>query len=197
MDWPSAKEQIVGCQGPKHRSFPTRAEAQRYLDEDDVQKKESPTETEADNFSSVTYHTCTGPVEQEAEPSARKKARKTTSGMKAAVPEYNEADYEPGTAPMPPDAEDGFDPNVFFDSESGKIVYKTPEQRQATKSRPSRDSQTEFIRIYTDGSSLGNGNAGALAGVGVFFGPNDDRYGLVDTPQSSDSQIFLMLNLYT
>lgn len=29
--------------------------------------------------------------------------------------------------------------------------------------------------IYTDGSSLGNGKAGAAAGVGVYFGENDPR----------------------
>lgn len=31
------------------------------------------------------------------------------------------------------------------------------------------------LRIYTDGSSLGNGKLGAVAGVGVFFGNNDPR----------------------
>jgi ribonuclease HI len=32
------------------------------------------------------------------------------------------------------------------------------------------------LKIYTDGSSLGNGKLGAVAGVGVYFGPNDPRY---------------------
>jgi len=30
-------------------------------------------------------------------------------------------------------------------------------------------------KVYTDGSSLGNGKLGAQAGVGVFFGDNDPR----------------------
>jgi len=30
-------------------------------------------------------------------------------------------------------------------------------------------------RVYTDGSSLGNGKLGAQAGVGVYFGENDKR----------------------
>ncbi|KAM3503067.1 hypothetical protein MY11210_008850 [Beauveria gryllotalpidicola] len=32
-----------------------------------------------------------------------------------------------------------------------------------------------LIRVYTDGSSLANGKSGARAGVGVFFGPGDER----------------------
>ncbi|KZF20742.1 ribonuclease H-like protein [Xylona heveae TC161] len=32
-----------------------------------------------------------------------------------------------------------------------------------------------MLRIYTDGSSLGNGINGALAGVGVYFGSGDSR----------------------
>lgn len=31
-------------------------------------------------------------------------------------------------------------------------------------------------KVYTDGSSLGNGKAGSSAGVGVYFGPNDPRF---------------------
>ncbi|KAK4698018.1 ribonuclease HI, partial [Lecanoromycetidae sp. Uapishka_2] len=174
LDWPSAQIQVLGWQGPKHRSFLTRAEAQKYMDEDDSQRKESPKAAEADDLHSITYHISGGPVEANADPPARKKTKKNnTIGPKVAAAQYNEADYEPGTAPLPPDAEDGFDPNVVFDSEVGKIVYKTQEQRQATKLMPSRDSQTEPIRIYTDGSSLGNGTAGAFAGVGVYFGPNN------------------------
>jgi ribonuclease HI len=33
-----------------------------------------------------------------------------------------------------------------------------------------------LVIVYTDGSSLGNGRAGATAGVGVYFGDNDPRF---------------------
>lgn len=36
--------------------------------------------------------------------------------------------------------------------------------------------EERVLQIWTDGSSLGNGKLGALAGVGVFFGVNDPRY---------------------
>jgi ribonuclease HI len=32
------------------------------------------------------------------------------------------------------------------------------------------------VVVYTDGSSLGNGRAGATAGVGVYFGASDPRF---------------------
>jgi ribonuclease HI len=37
------------------------------------------------------------------------------------------------------------------------------------------DEGVEYLSIWTDGSSLANGRAGATAGVGVFFGEGDKR----------------------
>jgi ribonuclease HI len=37
------------------------------------------------------------------------------------------------------------------------------------------DMTASIVNIYTDGSSRGNGKAGARAGLGVFFGRNDPR----------------------
>lgn len=48
--------------------------------------------------------------------------------------------------------------------------------------RPSKRSKIiadSALRIHTDGSSRGNGKAGASAGVGVFFGDNDPRFAFV------------------
>ena len=112
-----------------------------------------------------------------AEP-LHKNAKKITNGTKVSKldePIYNEADYEPGMGPLPPGAEDGFDPNIILNPVSGKLVYKTQEQREATKRAPGAGSLTGPIRIHTDGSSLGNGQTGAIAGVGVYFGPLDKR----------------------
>ena len=176
MDWPSAQEQITGWQKPKHRCFTTRIEAQRFLDEDDNRGADDASTFDGDGGNSVVYHTSEGLVESETSNHAPKKTKKNANGTKSVPSEYNDADYEPGTKPLPPDVEDGFDPNIVLDPETGKIIYKTEEQRQATKSRPSAGAQTEPIRIHTDGSSLGNGQSGAYAGVGVYFGPDDKRY---------------------
>ena len=173
-DWPAAQEQITGWQKPKHRCFTSRAEAQRFLDEDKRRASDSPADEVDDVI--VTHHAADVPTEPDVLPRANKKAKKGANGTKTSVLDYNEADYEPGTAPLPSDAEDGFDPSIVLDAESGKIVYKTQEQRQATKPRPLGLSQTDPIRIHTDGSSLGNGTAGAFAGVGVYFGRGDRRF---------------------
>jgi len=41
--------------------------------------------------------------------------------------------------------------------------------------RSATESNGNLMRIYTDGSSQGNGKPGARAGLGVFFGPDDER----------------------
>lgn len=38
------------------------------------------------------------------------------------------------------------------------------------------DTIEDLLEIYTDGSTLSNGQTGAVAGVGVFFGDGDPRY---------------------
>lgn len=50
-------------------------------------------------------------------------------------------------------------------------VEEPPTKRAKTAAR----SQAAVPIVYTDGSSLGNGRAGAVAGVGVFFGTGDPR----------------------
>jgi len=179
-DWTSAQEQIKGWTKPKHRLFQTRAEAQQFLDEDDGRASRAPEPTEADT--GVVADDFGGDQSAGAteKPPPAKRAKKTINGAskatKPAPVEHNEADYEAGTAPLPADAEDGFDPNIILDAEAGQVVYKTLEQRQATKAISTGTAQTGPVRIHTDGSSLGNGKEGAFAGVGVYFGPSDPRY---------------------
>lgn len=96
-------------------------------------------------------------------------------GAKSENAVFKEEDYEAGTGPLPPGAEDGFDPNIILDPNTGKVIYKTQEQRQTMKPAPAGATETGPIRIHTDGSSLGNGTSGAFAGVGVYFGPGDQR----------------------
>lgn len=81
---------------------------------------------------------------------------------------------EAGDGPLPPGAEDGFDPNVLLDPSTGKVVYKTQEQKTATRPKPT--GPPGMLRIYTDGSTLKNGRNLASAGVGVYFGPGDTRF---------------------
>ena len=95
--------------------------------------------------------------------------------MKQVLEEYNPDLFDPGVGPFPPFSEDGFDPNILLQPNSGSLVYKTPAQKQATKLQAVDPTPDSILRIFTDGSSLRNGQVGAFAGVGVYFGPADGR----------------------
>ena len=176
-DWPSAQEQIRGWQKPKHRCFSTRSEAQRFL-EQDAAVSESSSDAPAGEDDSSAPKNLDGQHESTIHKPTRRKPKSALNGIsksRISMPEYNEEEFEAGMGPLPPGAEDGFDPNIMLDPVTGKVVYKTQEQRQATKLAPTGDTQIGPIRVYTDGSSLGNGTAGAFAGVGVYFGPSHKR----------------------
>ncbi|KAK8200000.1 RNase H domain-containing protein [Phyllosticta capitalensis] len=162
-DWASCQEQTVGFHAAKHKAFDTRAEAEEFAKAGRAQGgaiqgvsvySESPTDG-ADAASNKGH--------------AAKKQRKSP---KSAEPT---GDWEPGDGPLPEDAEDGFDPNIMMDPETGAVKHKTEGQKLAKKKMPTGESKGGVLKIYTDGSSLGNGKKGAIAGVGVFFGPLDER----------------------
>ena len=56
-----------------------------------------------------------------------------------------------------------------------KKVKKAPAKSSSAADIP-KAGGIKVPVVYTDGSSRGNGKAGAVAGVGVYFGPNDPRF---------------------
>lgn len=73
-------------------------------------------------------------------------------------------------------ASDEADNSVDDDMEEQPISKKVKTSRSTAKlSAPSR-GKGDFVRVWTDGSSRGNGKVGASAGVGVFFGDDDPRF---------------------
>lgn len=164
-DWPSAQKQIIGWSKPKYKGFLTRDEAEAF-----VQSGLEGTGGGVSDKIKALSSTGKGSEKPEAGKRANKKQK---SNSKTEV--LREEDYEPGTGPLPEDVEDGFDNRIFLNPDTGKIEYKSEEQRNATKLRTIGEYDGEFLRIYTDGSALGNGKDDAFAGVGVYFGPLDDR----------------------
>jgi ribonuclease HI len=113
------------------------------------------------------------PLSESAEP--LQLAAKKRKSMGASVTEHSE-EAPAGFAPVPPHTDDGFDPTIILDPKSGKLRYKTEGERSATKIMPrTNPSSGEPVIIYTDGACRGNGQQGAIGGVGVFFGPQDPR----------------------
>lgn len=178
-DWPSAQEQITGWSKPRHKCFATRIEAQRFLQED-----EKPIEVQdliADDHGALIIDDSPNTFDGSMlKPIVAKKPKRVINShmrtTKTALVQYIESDYPAGTGPLPPGMENGFDSNIFMDPQTGHVLYKSEEQRQATKIQMIGGAQTETLRIYTDGSALGNGGPQAFAGVGVYFGPGDQRY---------------------
>ncbi|EON61779.1 hypothetical protein W97_00995 [Coniosporium apollinis CBS 100218] len=183
-DWPAAQRQIIGWKGPKHKSFPTTTEAIAFVKagpgNQNLDIQVNPPEGLAVAVAGI-QDAASDPQEAEhrAAPAAKKQKKTATPAPAEPVIENgNGAPEEPpeaGTGPLPPDAEDGFDRRIILNAETGKVEYKTAEQLNAKKKMAKGDSQNSMLRIYTDGSSLGNGKNGAIAGVGVFFGPGDKR----------------------
>jgi len=59
---------------------------------------------------------------------------------------------------------------------NGALAVEEPNsKRSRTSTESASTSKVKTIRVYTDGSSRGNGRHGAYAGVGVFFGDGDTR----------------------
>ena len=155
-DWPSAQAQIMGWKQPKHRKFSTRAEAEAFVRQG--QGKDGST----------------------VDGSAAKKTKPDEAGTLGITFEEprdkNGNLLEPGTGPLTAGAADGFDPNVKLDGATGQVVYKTDEEKRKTKLQATGPVKGGLLKIYTDGASLGNGQSGAVGGVGVYFGPGNPQY---------------------
>lgn len=168
-DWPSAQAQIRGYSHPRHKKFNSRAEAEEFVAAGKTNFAESKTALTPD------------------EEIRRLIVQNSAPGLQLNGTyqpfDKNGDPYPVGLGPLPPGAEDGFDPNIRLDP-SGTLVNKSEEEKSKTKLIPKESSPPGMLRIYTDGSSLANGTPGARAGVGVFFGPQDPKYDSSSPPPS-------------
>ena len=167
--WAEVLDQITGWKGPKHKAFKTRIEAELYV------KEAQGNETAVDGLMESIEQTDNLPAQKKAKTSKSKKgsAVKDEHGSPPASTAMETGEYEPGDAPLPADAEDGFDPTISLDASIGALRYKTGDEQTKTKLHALRPVFTAPVRIYTDGSTLANGQPNAIAGVGVYFGPGN------------------------
>ncbi|KAB8070072.1 hypothetical protein BDV29DRAFT_39184 [Aspergillus leporis] len=163
-NWGKAQEQIKGFARPRYKKFATREEAEEFVK---MGQSNSNGASFAGNSSEIQ--------KLSGAPGIMSDTPKGEQG----VP------MEPGDGPLPPGAEDGFDPNLLLDPKTGKVVYKLKEQKSATKTKAT--GPPGMLRIYTDGSALKNGRALASAGVGVYFGPGDNRFVSLFLPAGASS----------
>jgi len=172
-DWPSAQKQITGWTKPRHKSFSTRAEAEAFVSARKADGVANPNVLidPDEPATPSSYATDSAPVAKRPRVSKRETPTPLSElELKASM------SGEPLWAPLPADAEDGFDRRVIMDLDSGKMRWKTEEELGAAKLILKPDNYADSLQIYTDGSCRGNGQKGAIAGVGVYFGKNDPRY---------------------
>jgi len=161
-DWTQAQAQIRGFSKPKHKKFNTRAEAEAFVAAGRKPKGLEPAQ-----------HLT--PEEEIRRLIVRNSAPGLQTNGTYAPTDKDGNPYTAARRPLPPGAEDGYDPNVKL-APDATIIDRTEEEKVRTKMMIREMNPPGMLRIYTDGSSLKNGQAGARAGVGVFFGPQDPKY---------------------
>ena len=174
--WHDVLDQITGWKGPKHKAFKTRVEAEEYVDETISTQLGPPNGYTYGAAESIEgYYEDGTPAGKKAKTSKSKKIEIKDENTSPRLAPYDEGEYEPGEAPLPANTEDGFDSALILDRETGRLRYKTAAERTATRFVATVPAPLAPVRIYTDGSSLANGQATAIGGIGVYFGPADKR----------------------
>lgn len=147
-DWTTAQEQITGWKFPKYKKFATRAEAEEFVRRGGNASAEPTLLKSSENLGG------NGPVRDGGVLGADISAAPDAKRPKNAITSHE------GSVKF------GFDGM----SELEMDILDPVSPRDNTK-----PSQTGVIRVHTDGSSLSNGQYGARAGLGVYFGPGDSR----------------------
>jgi ribonuclease HI len=80
-----------------------------------------------------------------------------------------------GRAPQPPAPQPPASQPPTVDGEEGDGSGEGGDRIAEPPTKKKKPTKPPTI-IYTDGSSLGNGRAGAVGGVGVYFGESDPRF---------------------
>ncbi|KAB8292302.1 hypothetical protein EYC80_008044 [Monilinia laxa] len=164
--WKDCEEQITGFAGSMHKSFSTKADAEAF-----VAGKNPAKPSKGDKFYGVAVGHHPGVYEEWAD------AKEQIEGIKG--PKYKKfttrAEAEEfvengGKASKKAKTET----ETGTKEEGGKKVVKG-KGKVTVEENAQGSVKKDTIRVWTDGSSRGNGKAGAVAGYGVFFGDGDER----------------------
>jgi ribonuclease HI len=169
MTWKECQEQTTGFKGASYKSFTSRQDAEDFTAGREVASTAGAGRGTEERFYGIAvghnpgvYETWTAASEQ----------IKNVKG-----PKYKKFDTRE-------EAEE-------FVKNGGKVSKKADAPKPVKKQERSNGSSGEgpsakkaktsssngkTVKVWTDGSSRGNGRLGAVAGVGVYFGENDPRY---------------------
>lgn len=171
--WAECQNMINGFQGAVYKAFPSREEAALFA----AGKNPNPGST-PDRFYAVAVGNRPGIYTEWTE------AQAAYTGVKA--PKYKKFDTQEAAQEWMRSFNHGNssiffgDLNVEEDDEEDDDGLMAPPSNKRIKSdfgmNLGGDNTSGMVEVYTDGSTLANGQEGAVAGVGVFFGDGDPRF---------------------
>ncbi len=159
-DWAEASKAIVGAKGPKYKKFSTRAEAADFI-------RMYATSATRQALSGLSGASGSGAA-----------AKGAGAGSKSLAQDEDDDDDDDDDQDDDDDDEDD-DEDDDDDEDAARILQPAAKRAKhgsaAAAAAAAAAASSSVLTIYADGSSLGNGQHGASAGVGVFFGPGDKR----------------------
>ncbi|KAM0162281.1 hypothetical protein ACHAQE_001804 [Botrytis cinerea] len=162
-DWEDCKEQITGFGGAMYKSFSTKSDAEAF-----VAGKNPAKLSKGDKFYAVAVGHETGVYEEWAD------AKKQIDGVKG--PKYKKFTTREEAEEF---VREGGKANKKVKTGSGKEESEKKvvkgKGKVTVEEKAQEVSKGDMIKVWTDGSSRGNGKVGAVAGYGVFFGDGDER----------------------
>ncbi|KAI1012817.1 hypothetical protein LB504_008198 [Fusarium proliferatum] len=185
LNYDECQAQTTGFPGAKFKSFLTREDAQAY-----VAGHENPSaDRDRPKFYAVAvghvpgiYHTWDETQPQVTEVAGPKHKRFNTQ---ADAEDFIRQNASPETCRRLGISLEktqeytgaAFEPVEAFTEKVKAEPTRRPKAapKAAPRAEPHHENNGNVLTIWTDGSSLANGQAGSRAGLGVYFGPNDER----------------------
>ncbi|KAJ0125090.1 ribonuclease h [Diaporthe amygdali] len=188
LSWAECQAMTNGFAGANYKSFSTREEAQLYAAGKNPNPGIAPT-----RFYAVAIGNKPGVYTEWSDAQAAYVGVKAPKYKKFETREAAEEWIQSIQLSVGPAPEERFD----FDDEDEDEEDEAGVAPAAKRTKMSSDeiavaisgeTVEDLLEIYTDGSTLSNGQTGAVAGVGVFFGDGDPRNiseRLSGTPQTN------------
>lgn len=177
-DWASAEQQVVGVQKPKVRCFATREEAEAFVSGSgsggsegspvSIDERKRSVRNGAGESVKAFGRDGSSSDQESATPAPKKRKSVGNLSQKESVSPIEQPQQRLPILFLPDgDRKEDKDEERFASEEV--VERKKPKPRVTAK-------KNSILRIYTDGSALGNGRDSAMAGVGVWFGDRDARW---------------------
>jgi ribonuclease HI len=165
VTWKECQEQTTGFKGASYKSFTSKKDAEDYAAGKEVASSAGAGKGTEEKFYGVAVGHNPGVYVTWTEASEQIKDVKGPKYKKFGTREEAEEFVRTGGKA-----------SLRVDAKSVKKKSNgTGVEGSSVKKAKTTSSKGKTIRVYTDGSSRRNGQVGAVAGVGVYFGENDPR----------------------